>query len=338
MTKLDCTAVSPVFLLASERSGTNLLRRRLTEYQDLIHGPAPLHFLKHLHWALPYYGDLRDDKKFYCLVTDALGLARNHFSPWKLGFGEQDVVDQYGSIFRGSRTSVGLMHVIYTMYARQNGYQTYFCKDNNIFDFVADIRLELPEARFVYLYRDPRDVVLSQRSRPAQNRGVTYLSQLWRDEQIKCLRCLTMLELAESVTRVSYEDLVQSESEVLNNLGKFLGVSLMPVRKNLNENLDIHEWKNLNSETMSKNVGKFEAVLSEAAVKVIEGVCWNQMKYLGYETEFKERPLVSQSRQNFAVLASKVYRVVRSRVRSRFESQGQIDRAHYVGALQKKWK
>lgn len=38
-------ADSPVFIIASERSGTNLLRKRLTESQSVYLGPSPAHFL-----------------------------------------------------------------------------------------------------------------------------------------------------------------------------------------------------------------------------------------------------------------------------------------------------
>src|SRR5699024_9018031 len=58
------TMTAPIFLLASERSGTNLLRRRLTEAQSNVYGAAPLHLLKHLYFAEPYYGDLSDDANF----------------------------------------------------------------------------------------------------------------------------------------------------------------------------------------------------------------------------------------------------------------------------------
>jgi hypothetical protein len=71
-----------VFILATERSGTNLLRRRLSEAQSLVIGPAPLHLLKHLYYAEPYYGDLNYDPVFAEFVDDGLALAYEHFSAW----------------------------------------------------------------------------------------------------------------------------------------------------------------------------------------------------------------------------------------------------------------
>ena len=60
--------IAPVFLLGSERSGTNLLRKRLTESQDIYFGPAPAHFLKHLYYRQYYYGELSKDINFLKMI------------------------------------------------------------------------------------------------------------------------------------------------------------------------------------------------------------------------------------------------------------------------------
>ena len=69
----DTDRCRPIFILSSERSGTNLLRRRLSEWQKVAYGPAPLHLLKHLYYAQPFYGDLSKTEALQQFLNDALG-------------------------------------------------------------------------------------------------------------------------------------------------------------------------------------------------------------------------------------------------------------------------
>lgn len=214
----------PVFIVASERSGTNLLRRRLTEAQSLLYGPSPLHILKHLFYAEPYYGDLSNNIIFTSLIDDALNLAYKHFSPWDVFFSVKDVLEKYPILFPAERSVIGVMHVLYTMYAHVKGYESYVCKDNNLFDFTCQIHKAIPEARFIFLYRDPRDVVLSELKRPNQVKGVHYLARLWKKEQIKSIRSYTdLLRLGASYS-VSYEDLISNEESIIENICQWLGL------------------------------------------------------------------------------------------------------------------
>lgn len=331
---------SPVFLLASERSGTNLLRRRLTENQNQILGPAPLHLLKHMHWAEPYYGDFIEDNRFEEFVRDSLGLAYNHFSPWDEDISVAEVKSSFDN--KKQRSSVQVMDVLYTLYAQRKGYATYFCKDNNLFDFVADILLELPDAKFVYLYRDPRDVVLSQLKRPLQVKNVYSLAKLWRDEQIKCLRYAGgALKSQDKILTVSYEDLIVDEENVLNKIFNFLKLSKInkSVKNNLNEKTDFKEWENLDKPTIKNNFSKYKDELTNKQISIIENVCWYQMRALGYKTEFESKPSISNEMLFIGEFLSKIIHGIKTKFRKPGleVSAGQLRQQAYINGLRKKW-
>jgi len=331
---------NPIFLLASERSGTNLLRRRFTEWQKDVFGPSPLHFLKHLYYAEPYYGDLENDSNFSIFVEDALGLAYHHFSPWDIEISADQVIESYSDLVGQARSAVGVMHVLYTLYAQRKGYRTYFCKDNNLFDFVSDIRIALPQARFVYLYRDPRDVVLSQSKRPLQNQSIAYLSKLWRDEQIKCIRHAKSLARDGLLVSVSYEDLISDENAVMKSLCHAFGAEVDSKRQEVfaRETNDIQEWSNLNKPTIRDNSGKFREGLSVSAVRKIESICWHQMRWLSYEPVNDSRPNFSRVRASLEATGGKLSRVVRARVSPKGTTAAQKERIRYIKRLQVRWR
>src|SRR5690349_3847480 len=104
----------PLFLIASERSGTNLLRKRLTASQSYYFGPSPAHFLKHLYYREPFYGNLAEDARFQSLVEDALALCFVHFSPWDIELDAAGVVADYGD---RKRDAVHLSDYLMTRYA-----------------------------------------------------------------------------------------------------------------------------------------------------------------------------------------------------------------------------
>lgn len=288
--------VGPIFLLSSERSGTNLLRRRLTEWQSSVFGPSPAHHLKHLYQGVAYYGDLKDDKNFLSLIDDALALCFKHFAPWKVELTREGIFEDYRATYGERRGVILLSHLLYTRYAEAKGFVSYFCKDNHLFDYAVDLNAQIPNACFVYLYRDPRDYVLSQRNRLLQTSSVVANAMLWREEQIKCISILANPAFEGRVVRLSYEEFISNERACLKRIADKFGLALRTDSDgNVHDDADrvgVQEWENLDRPTMSENQGKYKKAMSAGMIRTIEAIVWNQMRFLGYEPENAERPKV----------------------------------------------
>ncbi len=291
-------SASPVFLLASERSGTNLLRRRISAFQRDLCGPPPIHILKILYDVAPYYGDLSADDAFRALVGDGLRLCYEHFSPWDVRFEVRQIEQAHWDLFGKRRSVVALMHTLYTCYARAKGCGSYLCKDNNLFDYGPQILWDIPDAGFIYLYRDPRDCVASQLARPRQTSSSVRLAELWRDEQITSIAFVSQGK-AGKLLRVSYEALVSDEERTLNRICEHFGLrsretGSMP---NAEEQTHVHEWKNLDRQTIRDNFGKYRTSLTERQVRTVEGIAWHQLKWLEYRPENAARPSIGTLRR-----------------------------------------
>jgi hypothetical protein len=335
----DSLAAEPVFLLASERSGTNLLRRRLMEWQSEIFGPSPTHLLKHLQHLVPFYGPLDDDRNFCELIGDALSLCYEHFSPWEVKLKVGDVLDGYARVLGPKRSLTLLLDYLNRTYADWAGWSTYLCKDNHLFNFAYQIRNEIPHARFVYLYRDPRDYTLSQVKRLLGRSSITHAAKMWHDEQLACLQVSTNPEFKDRCYQLSYEQLICDERATMAGLCQFLRVPMhdKPRSAQKYDQGTTTDWSNLERPTITNNFGKYKKELSRPAVRAIEAIAWSPMKLLGYEPEAATRPMLSTYFRRVEPVTSLAWDVARRPFNMRHDSPGRMKRVRAIQALQAKF-
>lgn len=277
-------ADAPVFIISSERSGTNLLRKRLTDSQKVYLGPSPAHFLKHLYYQQPYYNDVHNNETFLIFLQQAIDLCVIHFSPWDISWSAEELLVEFGD---QPRDAILIMHFMMNKYAAEQGCDGYICKDNYLYEFALEIERFIPNAKFIYLYRDPRDYVLSQLKRPGAIKSVYRFATLWSYEQTKSIAVASRLKQNGKCLFLAYEDFVSDESGKLKELMKFLEVRRSKGRgyQDIMKE-DIHEWNNINSSTKKDNFNKFLEELTRRKIRAIERTCYLQMSYLGYPPLF----------------------------------------------------
>lgn len=284
------TEDAPVFLIASERSGTNLLRKKITEAQDYYFGPSPAHFYKHLFETAPFYGYMQNNNNFKKLISFALELCYNHFAPWDIEMTEEEILKEYSENFQ-KRNAILLGHFLMNKYAKFKGYQSYFCKDNFLYNFIFAILHEIPNAKFVYLFRDPRDYTVSQLNRSLYTNNVFKIAQLWRDEQIKALSAIELLS-ENQVFQISYEEFITNEEEKINQILNYLNLKKTNQKQIIENNnySNVEEWENLTKPTLKSNYNKYLKELSAKRIKKVESICWHQMIKLKYIPVHKQKP------------------------------------------------
>jgi hypothetical protein len=274
----------PIFLVGSDRSGTTLLRKRLNERQNVYFSPTPTHFFHHLYYSTPFYGALEDDTNFMELISAAIDLCIIHFSPWDIDFDKRQVLQQYDEQFE-TRTLFLLTHLMMVEYAHKKGYTSYLCKDHHAYNYLYQILHFFPGARFIYLHRDPRDVILSETKRPSQTPALASLAHKWKREQLACFQLLAY-PFKERTYTLSYETFITREEDMIDELITFMGVSKKDKDAHLDYNTGIQEWKNVNKETMTDNFGKYREGFSPGKNAIIEHICKDEMALLGYDREY----------------------------------------------------
>ena len=79
-----------IFMIGTQRSGSNLLRLMINQAPDIA-APHPPHILERFAPLLPIYGDLAQERNFVRLVDDVVRMVEVNPVPWGVTFDRADI-------------------------------------------------------------------------------------------------------------------------------------------------------------------------------------------------------------------------------------------------------
>ena len=205
------------FLVGCPRSGTTLLRAMLDAHSRLAI-PGESHFIPAMARHRERY-ERPEGLDAGAFAGDLI--ADRRFRDW--GLPARAV--RAGLVSHNPQSLPDAFRVVYGAYAAHRGKPLYGDKTPGYARELPVLAELFPEARFVHLVRDGRDVVLSLREMDwAQHRGpLDTLARFWR----------TNVELASAAGaelgphryhEVRYEQLIDDPEDVLRGLCRFLGL------------------------------------------------------------------------------------------------------------------
>jgi hypothetical protein len=279
---------TPFFLIGTERSGSNLLRLILTSHSRLA-VPHPPHLVRYFRPLEPRYGDLRDDHAFRRLVGDVRALVDTHIYPWDVSLDWERIAHE-----AAPRDSFGIQFALYAQYAAAKGKVRWGCKSTFHVAEVPALRERLPGARFLWLFRDPRDVAASARKSVFSATHPVSSAELWRDQQAQAFAAE---QTGSDVLRVRYEDLIREPEAEVRRICAFLGEDFEPAMLRYHETDEARRsgelaesWKRTAEPIARDNRGKYRKVLTDEEVRWIEGICAEGMAELAYAPEHPPVP------------------------------------------------
>jgi Sulfotransferase family len=269
------TPTAPIFIVGSERSGTTLLRCALNRHPRLAIADVAWcypRFRRHLHT----YGNLARPEALRTLVREMIFGLKHPF--WGLPLNPRTVVDELCARVRAPRFAE-VYRAMLTLYAEHAekprwGEKTPY----NIF-FVDEIVADFPDAMFLHIVRDGRDVAAEQLRSDFGPRTVYAAAQLWK-------QTVTAGDRGRAVAQhrwldISYERLVSSPETEFEMLLTFL-----------NERFDPAVLSPFGPEhpIATTFIGIHRAYLSSYDQGVFMGVADVTLRQHGYEV--KERPIL----------------------------------------------
>lgn len=274
----------PIVLLASERSGGNLLRAILGSHSQVV-APSPVHFLINIDPLLPLYGSLSEDASFREACENVSGFFQHQIS----GQAEPpNAADLFESA--RERSLIGLMDAAFRIIMQQSGASRVVLKENEAFRYAHRLADRYSGIRFVYLVRDGRDVALSWLKSPNHFGGIGHIARTWRNEQRACLSLLCDPHLADQIQVLHYEDLLSQPREALTSLCDFLELSFEASMLDFHDRDEIREqsagvrnWENLSKPIMAQNFNKHQKELGWWRAQTFNQIAHRELTALGYE-------------------------------------------------------
>ncbi len=308
-----------IFMVGEQRSGSNLLRLILNESSNIA-APHPPHILQRMMPLLPIYGDLNNNKAFIKLIDDTCRLVELNPVPWdKVKLNRKEVLKRCTE-----RSLVAVYGVIMDIYAEANNASAWMCKSMQNIQYAEEINHHFDAPKYIYLYRDPRDVTLSFTKAVIGDKHPYFIAKQWNKLQELCIEQMTKSG-SDTVFPISYEKLLDNPEKIVKELCEFLNIDFSPNMLDFHTSKEAERsakssslWENLSQPIKSNNSRKFLNELTTEEIQVIESICGDVMDILGYERtqilkgkelEFTKNDIDSFKQQNEAAISKNTSRI-----------------------------
>lgn len=282
--------MTPVFMIGTQRSGSNLLRLMMNQLKDVA-SPHPPHILERMFPLMDNYGDLNSDSNFKVLVDDVCRLIELNPVEWSGMSFDRDVVMSLAK----ERSLMSVYGVVYDLYAVSQDAKTWCCKSMANINFIDAIEDYFDHPKYVYLYRDGRDVALSFQKAVVGEKHIYNIAKDWSETQEKALKLRELID-EKYFYSVSYEQLTQQPEETARSLCAFLNTEYVPAMLDFHKTSEAKNaaksselWGNVVSPIIKDNSKKYKKEMSGKDIRIFESVAGSILDQLGYQRDFVAR-------------------------------------------------
>jgi LPS sulfotransferase NodH len=205
----------PVFVVGMPRSGTTLLSSLLDAHPDLVIAPET-HYFTRCWTGTPIEGWAEVERM----------LARLDQQP---GVHDMALSDEEWTTIRERLRTLevpthgDILRALLDTYAARSDAPAWGEKTPDHLQFVPEMAEQFPEAAFVAIVRDPRDVVLSLRDLPWSHKTLPEQAWTWRRYAARTQQYHETL--GDRFFHLRYEDLITEPEGTLRDVCAFLNVS-----------------------------------------------------------------------------------------------------------------
>ncbi len=286
-------------MIGTQRSGSNLLRLVLNQ-SDAIVSPHPAHLLTNFLPLMSFYQPL-DPINYKKLVNDAIAYIAVNPVEWDMEFDVDELVSmaQEYSLFELNKN-------IYEYLARSGNATMWCCKSMSNVYYAPQIETNLPDVKYLYLYRDGRDVALSFQKAIVGEKHIYHIAKQWHEDQQACLK-LMRSTAKERIFCLNYESLTSEFESTIKELCSFLQIRFEDRMLDFYKSPDSEKtarggkmWNNLTKPLIKDNTKKYLKEMSLDDLKIFESVAGQSLKDLGYGLTFSEAELLHFSADDIA--------------------------------------
>ncbi|MDE2430194.1 MAG: sulfotransferase [Burkholderiales bacterium] len=274
----------PVLMIPLRRCGSHALRLRLNNSPE-FYSPYPLHIVDFMP-LLPQYGNLDNDRAYFQLVVDVVGLQSVSMVKWK------EIVFDPVEIFEAIRHERRSVHrILWELLLRAGELHHASIVMDKSLDSVhyAEELLELfPDMLFLNVIRDPRAQVSSMNRAIIHDYDAMLNAMAWVDAHRTARQLIA--RFPEKVLSIRYEDFLSNQEIVLRKICQFFEIEFLPAMLDVahsNEAQQISQlsalWESNCFPPVMANKDKFKQQLSMQEIEIIESLTKDYMQLYGYE-------------------------------------------------------
>lgn len=273
----------PTFLFGMERSGTTLLSMMVGAHSRIAVPLATTGMWIHFGQQISSNGKFETKEQLNDLIDDILGHERIEL--WDAELDRDRILENlplgdYGAVICRVQAE----------YARKKDKAYWANIDIATLDQMDLVNQWVPDARFVHIVRDGRDVALSHQTMPYGAGNIAECARAWK------MRIGTSVKMGRILGPDRYhvlrfEDLVLDSETVLRKLCRFLGVAFDPSMLRYSEMADdkIPDsrrwlWPEISKPPQNAKVDRWRHAMSRSQRIVFEDVAGDSLREWGYET------------------------------------------------------
>ncbi|TCK99775.1 sulfotransferase family protein [Shimia isoporae] len=272
---------SPIVLLCSERSGSNLIAK-VFDAHPKVSGPGAAHLFKVMsevaHTFDPDSEDLREA---------VLELFQAKVSAWQI---DEMGIETHRGLLENCETAAQMCASLYQAEADRQGKQHVLLKENSAFAYLPMLSGISSDLRLLFMVRDPRDMAVSWINGPVMRGGAIRAAERWLKDQSGTFRTFATTGADIKKATLRYEDLLADPEIHLKRVCTELKLDFSEEMLRFSEKSTSAKkdsgrssmWSNLNKPLISGNTQKFRKSLTTEQIQYIETVCGDYMEVLGY--------------------------------------------------------
>lgn len=286
---------SPVLLIGHGSSGTSVFADLCRKYLEVSFGTESQFIVRYFQ-RIDRYGDLATDENLRRLIGDL------HKERWyercrKYGY-ESDPERVFTKV--RERTYRGVLDAVFGDLAQYNRMQRWGDKSPEYVENLPILFELFPDAKYIHLVRDGRDVANSVMGRYWGAKNVYSAAIEWRDAVQKVTHFVDRLPKGQ-VLEVRYEDFLTNPLEVYDRLINFLDVD--PEDGALVQRIA----DQVEQDVVQSNFDKWKSAWNEEDRVLFERIACAELLRYGYET------IVSQPDDHFS-FARRAYWTIENRL------------------------
>jgi hypothetical protein len=271
-------------MIPLRRCGSHALRLRLN-FNTQFYSPYPLHIVDFMP-MVPLYGDLQDDRAYFRMVVDVVGLQAASMVKWtSVVF---DPVEIFETIRHQPRSVHRIVWELLLRAGEQHQARVVMDKSLDSVHYADELMSLFPEMLFLNVVRDPRAQVASM------NRAIIHDF----DTELNARTWLAAHRAADAVTQryadrtltIRYEDFLTDQEATLKQVCSFLDIAYLPQMLDVTGSHEARQisqlsalWSSNCFAPIAANADKFKQQLTMDEIGIIETLTKDYMHRYGYE-------------------------------------------------------